>query len=46
MLSAIEAVGDADLMELFNNYVNAPQSDMFKVLDFLVKGIIENTSNL
>lgn len=46
VLSAIEAVGDADLMELFNNYVNAPQSDMFKVLDLLVKGIIENTTNL
>ena len=46
VLSAIEAVGDADLIELFNNYVNAPQSDPFKILEMLVKNIVENTSNL
>jgi hypothetical protein len=46
VLSAIETVGDADLMELFNNYVNAPQSDPFKVLEVLIKGISDNTADL
>jgi len=46
VLSAIETVGDADLMELFNNYVNAPQSDPFKVLEMLIKGISDNTADL
>ncbi|MBU4314097.1 MAG: hypothetical protein KJ821_04815 [Actinobacteria bacterium] len=46
VLSAIEAVGDNDLIELFNNFMNAPQSDMFKVLEVLIKGISDNTANL
>lgn len=46
VLSAIESVGDADLMELFNNFMNAPQSDPFKVLEVLIKGISDNTADL
>lgn len=46
VLSAIEAVGDADLMELFNNFMSAPQSDPFKVLEVLIKGISDNTADL
>jgi len=46
VLSAIETAGDTDLMELFNNYVNAPQSDPFKVLEVLIKGISDNTADL
>jgi hypothetical protein len=46
VLSAIKAVGDNELMELFNNYVNAPQSDPFKVLEVLIKGISDNTADL
>ena len=46
VLSVIEAVGDADLMELFNNFMNAPQSDPFKVLEVLIKGISDNTADL
>jgi hypothetical protein len=46
MVSAIKAVGDNDLMELFNNYVNAPQGDVFKVLEVLIKGISDNTADL
>lgn len=46
VLSAIETVGDADLMELFNNFMSAPQSDPFKVLEVLIKGISDNTADL
>lgn len=46
VISAIEAVGDNELMELLDKYMNAPQSDPFKVLEVLVKGIVESSSNL
>ena len=46
VLSAIETAGDTDLMELFNNFMNAPQSDPFKVLEVLIKGISDNTADL
>jgi hypothetical protein len=46
VISTIEAMGDNELMELLGKYMNAPQSDPFKVLEVLVKGIVENTANL
>jgi len=46
MVSAIKAVGDNELLELFNNFMNAPQSDWFKVLQLLIKGIVDNTADL
>ncbi|MCL5984935.1 MAG: hypothetical protein M1371_00040 [Actinobacteria bacterium] len=46
VLSAIEAVGDNEMMVLWDKLMNAPQTDPLKVLEVLVKGIVESSANL